>query len=218
MFIGHFAVALAAKKAAPKTSLATLFLSVQLVDFLWPIFLVLGIEHVRIDPGNTAVTPLDFYNYPFTHSLLAALLWSAGFGVLYFLIKRYKTGALVVGAGVFSHWILDAITHRPDLPLYPGSATYIGLGLWNSVPATIIVELSLFVGGILLYLRTTGASNRSGRIALWSLVAFLIVVWISNLLGPPPPSETAIGYLGLAMWLFIPWGMWIEKNRSNRIA
>ncbi len=218
MFIGHFAVALAAKKAAPKTSLATLFLSVQLVDLLWPIFLVLGIEHVRIDPGNTAVTPLDFYHYPFTHSLLAVIIWSFGFGVLYFLFKRYKTGALVVGAGVFSHWLLDALTHRPDLPLFPGSSVNIGLGLWNSLPGTIVVELSLFVGCLAIYLRQTRARNRIGNIALWSFIGFLLITWIANLFGPPPPSENAIGYVGLAMWLFVPWAMWIEKNRENIVT
>lgn len=215
MFLGHFGVAFAAKKVAPATSLATLVLSAQLVDLLWPIFLLFGLEHVRIDPESTAVTPLDFYNYPFTHSLLGAVLWSAGAGLIYRVARRDWRGAWVVSGVVLSHWILDAVAHKPDLPLYPGSAVFIGLGLWNSVPATIGVELLLFGGGLALYLHQTRAATKQGSVALWSLVSFLFILWLSNLLGPPPPSEAMIGYAGLAMWLFIPWAMWIEQHRAS---
>jgi len=125
MFLGHFAVALAAKKAGPKVSLGTLFLSVNLVDLIWPLFLLLGLEHVRIDPGNTAVTPLDFFDYPITHSLLASVGWAVAAGVVYYIITKERRGMLIVGAAVLSHWILDALTHRPDLPLIPGGTTMI---------------------------------------------------------------------------------------------
>src|SRR3989339_132004 len=117
MFIGHYAVALAAKKGAPKVSLGTLFIAAQLVDLLWPLFLLLGLEHVRIDPGNTAFTPLDFYDYPITHSLVGAVGWSMLLGGVYYGFRRERKSAVVIGLVVFSHWILDLITHRPDLPL-----------------------------------------------------------------------------------------------------
>lgn len=108
MFLGHYGVALAAKKVAPRVSLGTMILSTQLADLLWPVFLILGLEHVRIDPGNTMVTHLDFYNYPISHSLVGLLAWSVLFGVVYYLLRRYPRGAWIVGAGVVSHWILVA--------------------------------------------------------------------------------------------------------------
>jgi hypothetical protein len=147
MFIGHYAVALGAKRVSPKVSLGTLLLASQFIDLLWPIFLLLGLEHVRIDPGNTVFTPLDFYDYPISHSLLAVLGWAAGFGVVYYAVRRSGRNALILGALVLSHWVLDFISHRPDLPLIPGMETRVGLGLWNSFAASVMVETALFAVG-----------------------------------------------------------------------
>jgi membrane-bound metal-dependent hydrolase YbcI (DUF457 family) len=218
MFIGHFAVALAAKKAAPKTSLATLIAASQLVDLLWPLFLLLGWEHVRIDPGNTVVTPLDFYDYPITHSLAGALGWSVLFGVLYYYRTRISRSAVVVALVVFSHWLLDLLTHRPDLPLLGNDSMMMGLGLWNSLYGTIIVEFSLFAAGAYLYMTTTRSTNRTGTVALWSLLIFLVVMHVGNLFGPPPPGTEMIAYAGHAMWLFVLWGWWIERNRTTLLS
>jgi len=216
MFIGHFGVGLAAKKLTPRTSLGTLFLSVQFVDLLWPIFLMLGWEQVRIDPGNTVVTPLDFHNYPITHSLVGAVGWALIFGVVYYGFGRYLRGALVLTVGVLSHWLLDAVVHRPDLPILPNVGPYVGLGLWNSVIGTVMVELGLFVLGVALYLHMTQAQDRIGRYALWSLFAFLLIVWIANIVGPPPPNETAIAVLGNLQWLVILWAYWIDRHRTAK--
>jgi len=213
MFIGHFAVAFAAKKAAPKTSLGTLFMSVQLVDLLWPVFLLLGLEHVMIEPGNTAFTPLNFYNYPITHSLAGAIAWSLLFGGVYFLLKRYNVGAWTVGLGVFSHWLLDVVTHRPDLPLGFDTNTFFGLGLWNSIPATLAVELTLFAAGLYLYMRTTSPKDKTGTYSLWGLVGFLLIIYVTNVFGPPP-SEEMIAVAGNATWLIVLWAYWIDKHRS----
>lgn len=213
MFLGHYAVALAAKKVAPRTSLGTLFISVQLVDLLWPLMLLVGLEHVKIDPGNTAVTPLDFSDYPITHSLIAAIVWSAVCGGIYFAVRRYKTGALILGLGVLSHWILDFITHRPDLPLGFGH-TYLGLGLWNSLPGTLVVEVGLFVGGSILYLRSTRAKDRIGTYSLWVLLALLVAIYFANVFGPPPPDASTIAVAGNAMWLFVLWAYWIDRHRA----
>jgi membrane-bound metal-dependent hydrolase YbcI (DUF457 family) len=193
--------------------LGTLFLSIQLLDLIWPILILLGVEHVRINPGNTAFTPLDFFDYPISHSLVTSLGWSVLLGLIYFLVKKYPKGALVVGAGVFSHWVLDFITHRPDLPLSPGSSEYFGLGLWNSYVWTVIVEGSLFVVGVIIYARFTFAKDKTGTYAFWSLVAFLGLVWIINMVGPPPPNVEAIGYSALLLWLLVPWGYWIDRHR-----
>ena len=213
MFIGHLAVALGAKKVARKTSLGTLILSAQFVDLLWPIFLILGVEHVRINPGDTAVTPLYFYDYPISHSLVTAIGWSLLFGLVYFGIKKYRTGAMVVGLGVFSHWILDFISHRPDLPIAPGSHTFMGLGLWNSLPATMIVEGLMFVTGVFFYLRGTKPTDRIGTYAFWAFIIFLAIVWMANTFGPPPPDVNSIGYVGLSLWLLVAWGYWIDRHR-----
>ena len=218
MFIGHYAVALAAKKAAPNTSLGTLLISVQLVDLLWPIMLLLGLEHVRIDPGNTVVTPLDFYDYPITHSLVGAVGWSVAFGLLYFAIRRYKRGALVVGLGVFSHWILDLITHRPDLPLGFGGDVFFGFGLWNSLAGTLVVELAILAIGLAVYLRSTAAKDRVGSYGFWLLTVLLSILYLGNMFGPPPPSEPAIVVAGLGAWLFVIWAYVVDRHRKNAEA
>ncbi|HEV7241166.1 MAG TPA: metal-dependent hydrolase [Thermoanaerobaculia bacterium] len=215
MFIGHHATAFALKPIAPRVSLGILFGATILLDLIWPILLLLGIEHVRVAPGITAFTPLDFYDYPVTHSLLAVVGWSFLAAILYWLFRKSMRDAAIVGAAVLSHWVVDFIAHRPDLPLWPG-APKVGLGLWNSIPGTIVVEVALFIVGLALYLRTTRARNRIGSIALWSLVVFLGVVYVINMTSPPPPSARAIGWAGLAQWLFVPWGFWIDRHREAR--
>ena len=215
MFIGHYAVAFAVKKAAPKVSLGTLFLAVQFLDLLWPILVLLGLEHMRIDPGNTAFTPLDFYDYPISHSLVTALVWSLGLGVVYAILRQYPRGTLIVAAGVFSHWILDFITHRQDMPISPWMETKVGLGLWNSIFGTVVIEGGLFLVCVAIYARSTIAKDRAGRYALWSLIGFLVLIWTINMLSPPPPNETAVAYSALLLWLLVPWGYWIDKHRRS---
>lgn len=213
MFIGHFAAALAAKKAAPRVSLGTMILSTSFIDLLWPLFLILGIENVRVDPGNTVVTPLDFYDYPYSHSLAGVVVWSILLGGIYFFLRKDRKAALIVGLGVLSHWILDLVTHRPDLPLLPGYETVVGLGLWNSLAGTLILEIGIFLGGVWLYLRSTKPKDRTGSWSFWALIIFLVLVYLGNLFGPPPPESSALGYVGLSMWLLVAWGYWIDRHR-----
>ncbi len=214
MFIGHFAVGMGAKAAAPRVSLGTLFLASQFVDLLWPTLLLFGLERVKIVPGITTVTPLDFEHYPITHSLLMAMVWGLLFGLVYWIFQKNKIGAIVLGLCVASHWLLDLLVHRPDLPLIPGGATRLGIGLWNSLPATLIVEGLLFVLGIWLYLRSTTAKNRVGRFAFWGLAAFLSIIYIANLFGPPPPDVPSIAWAGHLQWLFVLWAYWVDRNRQ----
>jgi hypothetical protein len=213
VFIGHFGVGFAAKKAAPQVSLGTLILAAQFVDLLWPLFLLLGLESVRIDPGNTAVTPLDFVAYPFTHSLLTGIGWGLLFGLVHFALRRSWRAALVVGLAVVSHWVLDWISHRPDMPLYP-CGPRVGLGLWNSVAGTVIVEGAIFILGVVLYLKVTRARDRIGQWALWSLVLLLAGSYAANITGPPPPSPQFLAWFGLGAWLFVPWGYWTDHHRE----
>jgi hypothetical protein len=216
MFLGHQGLALAAKRIAPKTSFGTLFLATQFADCLWPVLLVLGWEHVRIVPGITKMTPLDFSSYPWSHSLLLDTVWAIAFAAIYFALRRYKVGAFVVAAGVMSHWLLDWISHRPDMPLNPWSPQKYGLGLWNSVWGTVAAELILFFCGLFIYLKSTRAKDRVGSFALWGFVVFMVVVWLGAVFGPPPPSETAIKFSGLSIWLAVAWAYWIDRHRELR--
>lgn len=213
MVIGHYAVALGAKNAAPKTSLGTLFLAAQFIDLLWPIFVLIGLEHVRINPGDTAFTPLDFYDYPISHSLLTVVGWGLGFALIYYARRRYQRGAWIVGLAVLSHWVLDFISHRPDLPLAPGSGLRVGMGLWNSVAATLILEGGLFAIGVYLYLRSTEAKDGIGKYAFWSFIVFTVVLYVLNAVGPQPPNVQTIALGGLAQWLIVPWTYWIDRHR-----
>jgi hypothetical protein len=215
MFLGHFGIGFGGKAAAPRTSLGTMFLAAQFIDLLWPTLLLLGLERVEISPGVTRVTPLDFTDYPISHSLLAVALWAILFAGAYFLIRHYPRGAWVCGIAVVSHWVLDLVVHRPDLPLAPGGLQFFGLGLWNSLPATLIVELGIFAVGIGLYCRSTTASDRLGSIGLWSLVAFLLLIYLGNVFGQPPPSVRAIAWVGQAQWLLIVWGCWVDRHRET---
>ncbi|ALJ00232.1 metal-dependent hydrolase [Rufibacter tibetensis] len=216
MFIGHFAFGLGAKSMAPKVSLGSLLLAAQLLDLLWPTFLLLGWEHVSISPGITEVTPLDFTHYPISHSLLAVLGWSIACGLIYWLLKRNRRGAIVMGICVLSHWMLDVVMHRPDLPLYPGDSPMLGLGLWNSLVGSLLVEGLFFALGVGLYLRSTKAKNKKGTWGFWSFILFLVFVHVANLFGPPPPEVTAIAWTGQLQWLFIIYGYWIDGNRQNK--
>ncbi len=213
MFIGHFGVALAAKKVAPRTSLGTLVMAAQFVDLLWPIFLLLGLERVIIAPGTTAVTPLDFLSYPLSHSLLADLGWASLFAGIYKIVKRDTRGAVCLWFVLISHWLLDALSHQPDHPLYPGSSTNVGLGLWNSRLWTILIESANFAIGARLYARATRPRDRIGSYAFRSFIALLYLIYLINIFGSPPPSEKAIAHAALGMWLFVVWAYWLDRHR-----
>ena len=215
MFIGHFGLGFGAKKAAPAASLGALFAACQLADLLWPTFLLLGYERVAVQPGATRFTPLDFVSYPYSHSLLALCAWGIGFGAIYYAIRRTRISAAVtIALLVVSHWLLDWATHRPDLPLTPNGVDRMGLGLWNSVPGTLAVELTIFGAGLLLYLRETTPRDRIGSIGLWTLVGFLLLVYAGGAFGPPPPTATAVAWTTQAMWLLVAWGYWIDNHRT----
>ena len=216
MFIGHYALAFGSKRLAPEVSLGALFLACQWADLLWPILVMAGVESFTIRPGITAVTPLDFRHYPYSHSLLALLAWGAVLALIYRAVSGSSLrGAIVLGALVVSHWVLDVIVHRPDLPLAPGTGLRLGLGLWNSIPATLAVEFGLYVVGVWLYWKATVARDRVGSVGFWVLVTFLAVVEIANVLGPPPPSVGAVTASALAMWLLVAWGYWVDQHRKR---
>ncbi len=213
MFIGHQAAGFALKRFAPGVSLGWLFLATSVPDLLWPPLILAGVEHVRIQKGFTAVNFLDMWDYPWSHSLATNLLWGVLLGLGYWAMKRDHRGAIVLGFGVLSHWLLDYISHVPDLPLYPNGPK-VGLGLWNSIPATIAVESSLFMLGVLLYLRTTVPTGKVGRIGLAGLVALLALLYAGSVNGTAPPNTTVLAYTGFANWLWVFWAAWVDRNRA----
>jgi membrane-bound metal-dependent hydrolase YbcI (DUF457 family) len=214
MFIGHVALGFAAKRVTPHVSLGVLFAACQLADLLWPVLVAVGVEQVLIEPGNTAFTPLDFVSYPYSHSLVMLAVWAVIFAAIG---ASTNTGPravtfLVLAALVVSHWLLDAVTHRPDMPLYPGGPK-VGLGLWNSIPATLAIELAMYAAGLFLYLRATRARDAIGRWALVSFAAFLLLAYAGNLFGPPP-SVSAIWVVGIAGGaILVAWCWWADRHR-----
>lgn len=217
MFAGHLAAALAAKKVEPKVSLGAAVAASFGIDLLWPVFLIVGLETVRVNPGDTAFTSLAFDSYPWSHSLLMVLGWSGLATILGRTVSSSWRIGGVLGALVTSHWILDLVTHRPDLPLWPGGPL-VGLGLWNSIPGTIAVEGGFLVLGLVLYLRSTSAVDRVGVAALVGLVGLVTVIWVTQPWAPPPPSAQAIAWVGLSSFLLPLWAHWIERHRRLRAS
>ena len=199
MFIGHYGVSFAAKRADPSVPLWTLFIAVQLLDVFWAPFVLLGIEKVRIVPGITASNPLDLYYMPYSHSLLAAVLWSAGALLVYRVLaprRKRPLAAVIVGAAVFSHWLLDFVVHRPDLPLYDNTAK-VGLGLWNHPAIAFALEAGLLFGGMWLYFGL-GPGPRRGML-VFGVVMLAIQAYV--FFGPPPVSDHAAAWTALGAYV-----------------
>ena len=216
MFIGHFAVAFAAKKVAPRASLGTLVIAAAFLDVVWPVLVLLGVERFRIVPGFTAINPFDFVYYPWSHSLLMTAVWALLFALVYFAVRGDRSGAVWLGIAVASHWVLDFVSHRPDLPLYPGGDERLGLGLWQSRAATFAVEGLMFAAGIALYMRCTKSKDRIGTVAWWAFIVLLVALYVPGPWSPPPPSENAVAILGIiALAIFGPWAYWIDRHRVS---
>ena len=216
MFLGHFAAAYAAKRADSRLSLGWTFAACQWPDLLWPLLSLAGIEHFRIAPGDTAFTPIAFDYYPWSHSLLMDVAWGAVFALIYLARRGDRRGAALLGALVVSHWVLDWITHRQDMPVSFGERL-VGLGLWNSVVGTVLVEIAMFIGATVLYDRATAPKDRVGRIGNWVFGGLLLGTYFGNVFGPPPGSTTVVSVAALGLWLFVLIAAWIDRHRTPRI-
>jgi hypothetical protein len=220
MFVGHYGPAFAIKALRPATPLWLLFIAVQLVDIAWAIFVVFGIEKLRIVPGFTASNPLDLYYMPYTHSLVAAVLWSIGAGLLCKFWPRAQTWMVAawVGLAVLSHWLLDLVVHGPDLPLY-GDSLKVGLGLWDHPALALTLEALLLFGAMLWYLRRTTAVNVVGRLGPPALGLLMLAIQSYLFFGPPPSSPQAA-----AITAFIAYGafagamQWLDRQRRRSAA
>jgi hypothetical protein len=220
MFLGHYGIAFALKRAEPKLSLGTLFLAVQLADLLWGIFLLLGWERVRIDPGYTAVTPLQFLEYPISHSLVGLTLWAVIGAAVYYSwptrdTSRHWQAAALVGVAILSHFPLDVLVHAPDLPLWGQESRKLGLGLWNNPTATLLLELVTLAAGVAVYAGFPSRRHpvRGGRLA--GLVLVLVGIYLVSFFGPPPPSVTAIAVADIiGLLLLAAFAGWADRRAT----
>jgi membrane-bound metal-dependent hydrolase YbcI (DUF457 family) len=213
MFVGHLAVALAAKRVAPRLNLGWLMAGVIAPDLVWPLLVLAGIERVRIVPGATAFTPLVFDSYPWSHSLVMSVVWGLALAALARRFGGPRSAAPLLVGLVVSHWVLDFVTHAPDMPLWPGPTPRLGLALWNSLPATFLVEGGLWIAGVAVYSQGRHFSAQGPRLAFWSLVVVTTVMWAAGPWSPPPPSADALGWVALIGWITIPWAALADRDK-----
>src|SRR5215217_4399403 len=220
MFIGHYGPSYAIKAAQPAIPLWLLFIAVQLVDVAWSVLILLGIEKARIVPGITASNPFDLYYMPYTHSFVAAILWSVAAGVLCNVLfgLRKWSAAVWIGAAVFSHWVLDGVVHRPDLPLYDDTLK-VGLGIWNYPVIALTLEAFLLFGGMFLYVRRTTAVNALGRTGPPGFCILMIAIQTYIFFGPPPASPEELAITAIVWYIVFALAIWwIDRQRRNVIA
>lgn len=214
MLVGHYAVALIAKREEPRISLGTLVLAAMIADLAWCVFMIAGLEHVQFKPGMGAGKYFYATNIALSHSLLMDAVWAALFAFAYLLWRHYPRGALVIFLVVLSHWLLDFVSHRPDMPIAPGMHSHVGLGLWNSIPATLLVEGGFWCLAIILYVRATHAKNSIGTVVFWSGIIVLTLLWLNNIAGPPPPNPQDAPFSSLIVFsLTVAWAYWINRLR-----
>jgi membrane-bound metal-dependent hydrolase YbcI (DUF457 family) len=222
MLVGHYSVALIAKRVVPQLTLGTAVLAAMLADLLWCVFLIAGWEEVRMKPGSImaagarAIDVLEASSVAYSHSLATDIVWAALFGGLYFFWKRNLSAAWILFAAVLSHWLLDFASHPPDMPLAPGVDLYFGLGLWSSIRATIVVEGFIWLLCIIVYVSGIQA-RRSGRYLFFAGAALLTLAWLGNIAGPPPSNVRTIGFSSLIFFsLTIVWAYYVERlNRKT---
>jgi hypothetical protein len=221
MFIGHLGVGLAAKSVAPRASLGVLLFASQTLDILCGIFMVTGVERMKVTPGITRMTPLEFLSYPWSHGFLMSVVWSCLAAILAARLYHERRMGFLVGALVFSHWVLDWVSHIPDLPLLFDGSPKTGLGLWNNLAGTLLAEFGLFAGGAFAVVWSTRSRDRLGSWAFSSFVLFFAGLFLLNHFGPQPPAGIPQQLLALPILVFVlllPWGNWIEKHRMERVA
>jgi hypothetical protein len=208
MFLGHYGVAFALKRAEPKISLGTLFVAAQLADLLWGAFLLLGWEHARILPDDNPLLTFQFYDYPISHSLVAALGWGLAAAALYYSwptrdTNRHWQASAIVGAATASHWLLDLVVHVPDLPLAGNDSPKLGLGLWRHFGPSVALELLVLGAGIALYVARRSRRHPVRALRLSPVVVLLVGTYLASVLGPPPPSIPVVGVSDIAFILVL---------------
>lgn len=219
MFIGHYGIGFALKKVEPRLSLGILIFGATMLDILFGLFLLAGVEHAKIVPGATVVSPFEFYDYPISHSALGAVVWATIGFLAYWLWPKgdrvsRKRPAFILAAAILSHFILDAVSHTPDITIFGNNSPKLGLSLWSSLAGTMIIELGLLFLGIVLYRRATYSTSSTGKYGLALIVLILMVLYIGNIFGPPPPDIISVGVVTTAGQLaLVAIAFWVDRNR-----
>jgi len=220
MLVGHCAVAFTGKRAQPALSLGTLMAAAVLSDLLGFVLILAGVEHWTLKPGNAGINAVDLDSIAWSHGLFPNILWAAMFAGAYFLWRRQARAAWVLFLAVLSHWILDFISHRADMPITPGLTMRYGLGLWTSVPATLVTEGLLWTIAIVIYLRATRSIGRAGIYGFSAMIAFLTLSWMNNIMATPAAgSLTAAAIASLSFFtLLVAWAYWMDRVRKPAIS
>jgi membrane-bound metal-dependent hydrolase YbcI (DUF457 family) len=219
MFVGHFGVALAAKKLEPKINLGVLFAASQLIDLAWPVFVLLGLEHVSPRGERLGMNTLSFDSYPYSHSLLGTILWSVAFAALIYALTKSSRRSGVVFFVTLSHWFLDLLVHEKDLQLGFDASQKFGLELWRFPGVEIVLESAICIAGMILYWRAVRFQSRAQKISFGLLMAVLYAIYLASVLGPAPAPETsgiAIATPALLMWLFVLWAWALDRRVQVR--
>lgn len=216
MFVGHLAVAFAAKRWEPNVNLGWLVAGVTALDLVWPIFVITGLEHATVSPGATAFTPIVFDSYPWSHSLVMTFVWGLLLVAIARVAKVTPKAWTLLAALVMSHWVLDVITHAPDMPIWPGEGPKVGLALWNSIPATLAIEGALWVIGIGAYMQALSRKGQRPGWLFWAFVIVSTVMWASGPWMAPPPDTRSLGWFALIGWIVIPWAALADRFRRQR--
>jgi len=217
MFVGHYAASLALKRFEKRASLGVLFLAVQFVDIVFFPLVLLGIERLNVVENFTQSTHFELVYMPYTHSLVAFLIWSGlAYAIFRWIIVKSHSVAAVVALAVMSHWLLDVIVHTPDMPLWSDASLKLGFGLWNNAIATYVLEAALLLAGLWLYMRSTKAVTKTGKYGMGIFVVLLLLINIANIFGPlGNDSKLALAVSALtAYFLFAAVAFWLDKNRS----
>ncbi len=217
MFVGHYAASLALKKFEKRASLGLLFLAVQFVDILFFPLVLLGIERMNVVENFTQSTHFELEYMPFTHSLLASILWAgAAYGLFRWVIVKKNSVALIVALAVFSHWLFDLIVHTPDLPLSSDASLKFGFGLWNNAMATYALEAVILLSALWLYLRSTSAMTTVGKYGMTVFVILMLSINVVNIFGPlQGDSKLILAISALTSYLlFAAVAFWLDTKRS----
>ena len=214
MFVGHYAVALIAKRAEPRINLGTLVLAAMFADIAWCVFMIFGLEHVQFKSGMGAGKYFSATNIALSHSLLMDVVWATLLALAYLLRRHYRRGALMIFLVVLSHWLLDFVSWRPDLPIAPKLHRYVGLGLWSSIPATLLVEGGFWLFAVILYVRCTRSKGLTAAFVFWVGISLLTLMWLNNIAGPPPQNPKTAPFASLIVFsLTVAWAYWVNRLR-----
>lgn len=217
MLVGHLAVGFISKRMEPKLSLGTCLLAPLLADLLLFVFVIAGVEQIEFGSGSGAAQYLHAVNIGYSHSLLMGVVWAGLFAGAYYARRHNARAATILVAGVLSHWVLDVISHQPDMPLAPGVNTALGLRLWSSIPATLVIEGGFWIAALIVYARMPARRTWLSWIILGGGAMLLTLAWIGNISGPPPPNPRVAPVSSLIFFaLVVAWGYWLNRLRGKR--